>query len=125
MPLAEVAAHVGEGDVGDFGSGRHGVGERKRSALWLAEKGRGLPVAERCTFLLRQALRCGKGWDMLPKHVVDAIQKCDADDDDLAQPTVESGLPTHCIQVLEPSRGQTRRVQEKLVDIEELAAPSA
>ena len=48
----------------------------------------------------------------------------DADDDDLAQPPVEPGLVPRRADELEPDRGQRRRMQQKLIDIDQRPAPS-
>jgi hypothetical protein len=45
-----------------------------------------------------------------------------ADDHDLAQPTVERGLPAHRVRVVEPALGERGRVEQHAVNVDQSAA---
>src|SRR5207302_1334513 len=122
LPLAEMAANIGKRSVRYLAAAGHLIGKGKSGALPLIEKSRRLPIGERIAFWRRQTFRLGEPRHVLSDHIFASIEERNPDDQQLAQAPLDLRLPAHGVEMFEPGPGEARRVQQKLVDVQQLAA---
>src|SRR5215472_10831594 len=113
--------HALEDGVGHAYAARHGVGVGEHRALASVEPLRQRPPRDRVDLLLAQAL-LEREREVRAVFVIGAVEQRDPQDGELAVAAAQLGLLADRGEELEPALGDWRAVEQRLVQVQELAA---